>query len=381
MTVRFLDLRRRLRALGGELDRALGAVLEDGRLILGPAVEAFEEAFAAACGVRHTVGVASGTDALSIALAGVGVGAGDEVITAANTCVPTVAAIEAAGADPVLVDPDPRTFTLTADAVADAVGPRTRAVVPVHLYGHPADLPALASLASERGLKLVGDAAQAHGASVDGVPVGAWGDACAFSFYPTKNLGAIGDGGAVVTNDAAVAERARMLRSYGQRDGSLSQERGRNSRLDSVQAAALLVALPRLPGWNARRREIANRYRAALEGSPLVLPAVAPGTDHVFHLFVVRVSRREALRAELSRQGVETGVHYPHAIHEHPAYAQLGRSPGGLAVSEQLAREVLSLPLYPELSDDEVARVAGALLAALAGLELSAPSDAPPRST
>ena len=319
----------------------------------------FEREFAAWCGGREAVAVGSGTDALEFALRAGGVEAGDEVITAANTCVPTVAAIVAAGATPVLADVDPVTWTLDPDSAARACGPRTRAIVPVHLYGQCADLEALLDLAHERGLAVVDDAAQAHGAELGGRRVGALADATAFSFYPTKNLGAIGDGGAVVTDDSEVAERVRRLRSYGEADRYRSVGYGRNSRLAALQAAALRVKLPGLEAWNERRRQLAGRYRDELLGAELVLPVERPGTRHAWHLFVVRLRDRDAVRETLLAKGIEALVHYPRALHQHPGYASLAHA--GLEQSETLAREVLSLPLSPQLSDAELEQVCVAL--------------------
>ena len=294
MRVPFVDLGRQHRALREELDRALGEVLDGGRFIGGPHVEAFERAFAAYCGAREAVGVANGTDAVELALRALGVGSGDEVITAANTCVPTVAGIEAAGATPVLVDVDERTFTLDPGELADATTPRTRAIVAVHLYGQCADMGAVSAFAREHGLVLVEDAAQAHGAAFGGRRAGTLGDAAAFSFYPTKNLGAIGDGGAVVTDDPAVAAAVRELRSFGERGEGAAVRRGSNSRLDPLQAAVLSVKLPRLDAWNGRRRELADRYLDELPRE-LELPVEANGAYHVRHLFVVRSRARDAL--------------------------------------------------------------------------------------
>jgi dTDP-3-amino-3,4,6-trideoxy-alpha-D-glucose transaminase len=346
MNVPFLDLSRSVRALRAELDAAAQRTLDEAQFVLGGAVEEFERAWAEACGRAHAVAVASGTDALALSLRAAGIGPGDEVVTAANTCVPTVAAIEAAGATPVLADVDHVTWTLDPERVAAVIGPQTRAVVPVHLYGRPADT-ALADL----GLTVIEDAAQAHGA-----PLGN-GAAAAFSFYPTKNLGALGDGGALVTDDGALADRARRLRMYGEGERYRSDERGVNSRLDTLQAAFLLAKLPFLEQWTARRRELARRYLDAFD--EVGLPADHP--DHVWHLFVVRVPDRGAFRAALAEQGVQTAVHYPRAVHEHPAYRHLG---GHFPVAEALAREVVSLPLYAELTDEEAETVVSAVAAA-----------------
>ena len=365
MTIPFLDLRRQHAALRGELEEAFTAVVDDGRFVGGPHVEAFEREFAAFCGAADAVGVANGTDAIELALRALGVGPGDEVITAANTCVPTVAGIEAAGATPVLVDVDERTMTLDPGELEAATTSRTKAIVPVHLYGRCADMEAIGDHADRRGLLVLEDAAQAHGAAVGGRRAGTLGAAAAFSFYPTKNLGALGDGGAIVTGDPAVAAAARELRSFGERRGGEAVRRGSNSRLDPLQAAVLSVKLRRLDVWNERRRALAALYREELAGV-VDLPEEAPGEHHVFHLFVVRAPRRDELARTLERHGVGTLVHYPRAVHEHLAYRELAR-PGRLGRSERLAREVLSLPLYPELTDEEATAVASAVREACGG--------------
>jgi dTDP-4-amino-4,6-dideoxygalactose transaminase len=347
--IRFLELARETEEVRDVLDEAIARVVGSGTYILGDEVVAFERAFADYCGAREAVGVASGTDAITIALRALGVRPGDEVVTAANTCLATVVGIERAGAAAVLADVDPATATLEPASVEAALTPRTRAIVAVHLYGRRADMAALRDLATRRGVLLVEDAAQAHG-----VPdVARASGAAAFSFYPTKNLGALGDAGAVVTNAADVAERARALRAYG--------ERGFNSRLDALQAAVLRAKLPFLDGWNERRRALAEQYAALLAEAPVQLPE--PG-DHVFHLYVVRVRDRERVRQTLAAKGIDTAVHYPRAVHEEPAYKHLNVN-GALGVSERLCREVLSLPLYPQLSDAEVEVVAEALRAAI----------------
>jgi len=337
----------------------MAGVLDGGRFILGPAVERFEAEFARFCGVPHSVGVASGTDAITIALRALGIGPGDEVITAANTCVPTVAGIEASGATAVLCDVDD-SYTIDPERLEQAVTSRTRAVVPVHLYGQCADMDAVTTIARRHGLKVVEDAAQAHGAEYAGRRAGALGDAAAFSFYPTKNLGGIGDGGAVVTADSEVADRARRLRAYGERERYVSAERGTNSRLDELQAAILMTKLGHLGAANDARRSIARRYLEELEGLPLALPAERPGGRHVFHLFVVRPASRERFRTALEERGVDTLVHYPRPVHRHPAYAGLAEN-GRLTRAERFCDEVVSLPLYPELRDDEVSAVAAAV--------------------
>jgi dTDP-4-amino-4,6-dideoxygalactose transaminase len=356
--VPFIDLSRQVAGMRVQLESAFGRTLDGGRFVFGPLVEEFEQAFAGYCGVAHGIGVASGTDAIAIALRAVGIGAGDEVVTAANTCVPTVAGIEAAGATPILADVDTTTYTLDPASVEAALTERTRAVVPVHLYGQCADMQPLLELARTYDLKVVEDAAQAHGAEYAGQRAGALGDAAAFSFYATKNLGALGDAGMVVTNDSDVAARARLVRNYGEEERYRSVLSGTNSRLDALQAAILSEKLQRLDEWNERRRELADAYREQLGGSVLELPEEAAGRRHVFHLFVVRVPDRDRFRTTLDGAGVTTLVHYPRAVHEHPGYAHLRKD--GLERSERLCREVVSLPLYPELTDDEVAAVAAA---------------------
>ena len=361
MKVPFLDLSRQVGGIRAELDEAVRRVLDSGHFIFGSAVDEFESAFASFCGVRHAVGVASGTDAIAIALEAVGVAPGDEVLTAANTCIPTVAGIEACGAVPVLVDVDRKTLTLDPDLLAEACTPRTRAIVPVHLYGQCADMQPIIEFAHERDLRVVEDAAQAHGAGYGGRRAGALADAAAFSFYPTKNLGALGDAGAVVSDDDEVAEQVRLLRNYGEQNRYESVCRGRNSRLDTLQAAVLLVKLPFLNDWTARRRVLARRYLDGLGASGLDLPIEAVGREHVYHLFVIRTRERERLRTMLQRQDIGTLVHYPRPVHGHPAYESLGRD-RGLAVSEAASREVLSLPLFPELTDAEADAVVAAVL-------------------
>ena len=363
MNVPFLDLSRGIAALREEIDGAVRSVLDSGRFVLGPHVEDFEGAFARFCGARHCVGVASGTDAIAIALTASGVGPGDEVITAANTCIPTVAGIEAAGAVPVLADVEPGTLTLDPARVSDVLSEQTRAIVPVHLYGQCADVDPLLGLARAHGLKLVEDAAQAHGAEYRGRRAGTLGDAAAFSFYPTKNLGALGDAGAVVTNDDAVAERARKLRAYGERERYESVLAGRNSRLDELQAAILAVKLPHVEEWNERRRALAAAYCRELDSALLNLPAERHDSRHVYHLFVARVADRERFRATLTGSGVETLVHYPRPVHRNPAYTSLAHD--RLEVSEEAAADVVSLPLYPELTDAEAEIVVAAILEAL----------------
>lgn len=348
----FNDLKPLARELTAELEEAALRVLHSGWYILGPELEAFEAGFAAWHGTEHAVGVANGTDAIELALRALGIGPGDEVITVSHTAVATVCAVERAGATPVLVDVDEATFTMDPAAAAAAVTPRTRAIVPVHLYGQPADMGALVALASRHGLALVEDCAQAHGARLGGRLVGTFGHLAAFSFYPTKNLGALGDAGAVITGDAGLAEKLRRLRHYGQTVRYRHEERGVNSRLDEMQAALLRAKLAHLAAHTGARRRLAGRYGAGLEG--VIPPAVRPGAEHVFHLYVVRHPRRDALMAALSEQGIGTLIHYPIPVHRQAAYADLGYAPGTLPVTERIAGEILSLPLYIGLTEQNV---------------------------
>ena len=356
-----VDLKAAYRRLQAEIDAAVARVLAGGWYILGPEVSAFETEFAAWLGVGHVVGVASGTDAVLLALRALSVGPGDEVITVAHTAVATVAAIELAGATPRFVDIDPITYTLDPAQLAAAVTPRTRAIVPVHLYGAPADMDAVLSVARAHGLLVVEDCAQAHGARTRGRMAGTLGDAAVFSFYPTKNLGALGDGGAVATNRPEVAERLRLLRQYGWRERYVSDVAGTNSRLDELQAAILRVRLGHLEAENAARRRLAARYDAALAGLPITLPAARPDDCPVYHLYVIRTAARDALAEHLRARGIGTGVHYPVPVHRQPAYAHLGYGPGSLPATEAAAAGVLSLPMYPDLTETASDAVAAAI--------------------
>lgn len=344
-----------------EIEAAIARVLDRGWYILGPEVEAFEAEFAAFCGVAYGIGVGSGTEALHLALRALDIGPGDEVITVAHTAVATVVAIELAGARPILVDVHPSTYTLDPAHLEPAITPRTRGIIPVHLYGQPADLAPIQEIARRYGLWLIEDAAQAHGATYRGRPVGAWGDLACFSFYPTKNLGALGDGGMVVTNDTQLARRIRELRQYGWRSRYVSETAGFNSRLDEIQAAVLRVKLRYLEAENERRRALAQRYTALLAGCAVIPPAEQPDARHVYHLYVIRSSRRDDLRQALHNRGIATGIHYPLPIHLQPAYRHLHPGPGALPVTEHLAGEILSLPLYPELSEEQVEHIAQAI--------------------
>lgn len=354
------------------IEAAVRRVLDGGAYILGEEVAAFEADFAAwlagGDGALHAAGVASGTDALHVALRALGIGPGDEVVTTSFTAVGTVAAIELAGAIPVLADIDPETFTLDPEAAERALTPRTRALMPVHLYGASADLDGLLDLARRRGLRLIEDCAQAHGATHLGRRVGTFGDIGAFSCYPTKNLGALGDAGVVVTGDAALADRIRRVRQYGWDDRRLSGFPGLNSRLDAVQAAVLRAKLPGLDAANAARRRIAAAYDAVLGTGERVRSPRARGADgHVYHLYTVRTPERNRLQAFLAARGVETRVHYEEPVHRQPAYR--GRLAGSdrLPATESASREVLSLPMFPGLSDGDVATVCSALRDFIAG--------------
>ena len=352
------------------LESALLRVFRGGRFIGGPEGESFEREFARFCGARFAVGVSSGTSALRLALVAAGLRPDDEVVTTPFTFIATAEAITQAGGRVVFADIHPETGTLDPRAVQSALTRRTRAIIPVHLYGHPADMAPLRALARRRRLILIEDAAQAHGARYRGRPVGALGDAAAFSFYPSKNLGAIGDAGAVVTNDAQLADRVRRLRDHGRTRHYQHGEEGDNARLDAIQAAVLRVKLRRLAGWNRKRRALAALYRRVLtgdggrpEGRPYMLPEERPGCEAVYHLYTVRTAAREALRAHLAARGIETAVHYPTPLHLQPAYARLRHRPGAFPVAERWSREVLSLPLHPALTTSQVRAVAAAIRA------------------
>ena len=341
-----------------EIDRAVAAVLERGRYILGEETAALEKEFAAFAGCRYGIGVGSGTEAIHIALRALGIGNGDEVITVSHTAVATVAAIEAAGAVPVLVDIEPDYFTIDPEGIQKAVTTRTRAVIPVHLYGQPAALTEIMAIARARGLRVIEDCAQAHGASLMGKPVGSWGDLACFSFYPTKNLGAYGDGGMIVTNDAGLAEQCRLLREYGWAERYISSRPGFNTRLDEIQAAILRVKLAHLVDDNRRRRQHAARYDTLLAGTGLITPQCRPGSEHVFHLYVIRSKARNRLREYLHRNGIGALIHYPVPVHRQPAYRHRLRCPEDLGETEKAADEILSLPMYPELAGEDLQIVA-----------------------
>lgn len=340
--------------LRDEIAAALMRVLDGNSYILGPEVARFERALAAELGVGEVVGVASGTDALVLALLGLGIGSGDEVITASHTAGATVAAIRIVGATPVLIDVREDSYCLDPVCLQAAVSPRTKAVIAVHLYGHPADMAAIAAV----GIPVIEDCAQAQGALLDGKPVGAFGTAACFSFYPTKNLGAIGDGGALACRDAGIASRIRQLRTYGWSSPQYAElEGGRCSRLDELQAAVLSVKLKTLPAAIARRRAVAARYRSGFADLPLRLPCEAVGTEHAYHLYVVRSDRRDALESHLAASGIGTGRHYPLPVHHQPGLAAHARVPAPLNVTERISGEILSLPMFATITDSQVDRV------------------------
>ncbi len=343
-----------------EIDQAMAGVLERGWYILGQEVSEFEREFASYLGVRHVVGVASGTDAIHLALRACGVRPGDGVLTVSHTAVATIAAVEMSGAIPVLVDVDKCSYTMDPERVEAAIDEfkgaiAFKAILPVHLYGHPAPMEALAEIARRRGLALIEDCAQAHGAAIRERKVGAWSDASAFSFYPTKNLGALGDGGAIATDDDAFAASVRLLREYGWRERYVSAFPGFNSRLDEIQAAILRVKLRYLEQENERRRQLAALYSKLLFDTGVVLPQEQVGVRHVYHQYVIRASKRDNLREALKRQGIGTGIHYAVPAHQQPAYKdRVLCGAGGLQHTERLCREIISLPMHPHLLDSQV---------------------------
>lgn len=351
------DLKRQYRSIGAEIDQAIRGVLESGWFILGDNVRSFEQEFSEYCGASFGIGLASGTDALQFGLRACGIGEGDEVITAANSAFATATAISWTGAKPVFSDIDD-TYTIDVAKIEEKVTARTKAVVPVHLYGQPADLGALVEIAKKHDLKIIEDACQAHGAEYNGKKVGSVGDVGCFSFYPTKNLGAYGDGGMAITSHEDIAEKLRLLRDYGQVSRYDHRVKGYNSRLDELQAAILRVKLRKLDEWNVKRRQHAKLYDELLGSASVVTPIVRDDVLHAYHLYVVRSPYRDQLRQWLKENGVATDIHYPVPIHLQPAYSELGMERGSLPLTEQYAAEILSLPMYPELTRDEIKRCA-----------------------
>jgi dTDP-4-amino-4,6-dideoxygalactose transaminase len=337
-----------------EIDSAISRVLASGWYILGKEVWAFEREFAEYLNVSHAVGLGSGTDAIHVALRSGGIVPGDEVITVSHTAVATVAAIELSGATPVLVDIDPKRYTMDPTALLGAINAKTRAVVVVHLYGHPADMAQIKEICDKHDLLLIEDCAQAHGAAIGGKKVGTFGDFGAFSFYPTKNLGAFGDAGILVTNDPDAADRARAIRQYGWKERNNSSIPGLNSRLDEVQAAILRVKLPRLDSENERRKEIAHMYATNLHLDDLTTPSLADNCLHAYHQYVIRSNHRDALKEHLSTKGIETLIHYPIPVHLQDAYCEIVRISGKLTITEKICQEILSLPIHPYLTDEDI---------------------------
>lgn len=360
--VPFLDLRAQYLTIESEIREAIGDVMASCAFAGGRFVEEFESRFAGYCGTAHCVAVGNGTEALWIALVALGVGRGDEVITAANSFIATAEAVSMTGARPVFVDVDPATYAIDPDAAEAAVTPRTRAIIPVHLYGQCAEMDRLRAIADRHGLALLEDACQAHGAELGGRRAGSLGDAAAFSFYPGKNLGAYGEAGAVTTSDAALAARMRMLRDHGQSAKYHHDAIGWNARMDGIQGAVLTVKLRYIEQWTEARRAHAARYRELLSGLATTrLPTEGDGRRHVYHLYVVEVDERDAVKEALAAAGIHCGIHYPVPIPMQPAYGGTGRPTGTHPVAERAAGRLLSLPMYPELSDEQVARVAGEL--------------------
>ncbi|MBI4641836.1 MAG: DegT/DnrJ/EryC1/StrS family aminotransferase [Candidatus Tectomicrobia bacterium] len=358
MSVPFVDLAIQHKSLSYEIEKKLAACFKTCDFILGEEVQQFEEEFARFCGATYGIGVASGTEALHLALKACGVKRGDEVITVTHTFIATVLAISQTGAQPVLVDADQKTHTIDVSKIESAISPRTRAIVPVHLYGHPADMDPLLQIAEVYQLKVIEDACQAHGAVYKGRRVGSLGDAGCFSFYPSKNLGAYGDGGMILTNSEELAQEIRLLRDYGQIRKYHHEIKGFNSRLDTIQASILLVKLKKLEEWNRVRRQHAELYTQLLQETDLILPEPAPYGEHVYHLYVVRSPQRDALAHHLKARGIATGIHYPIPIHLQNAYQELRYRPGDFPIAESYAQTVLSLPMYPELRTDQIQYIA-----------------------
>ena len=362
----YLDLKAQYRSIKPEIDAALERVLDSCQFVLGPEVAAFEQDFAKYCGTSECIALNSGTSALHLALLAAGVGRGDEVVTVPFTFVASVAAVEYAGAKPVLVDIDPRSFTMDPAGIEGAITSRTKAILPVHLYGQPVDMDPIMEIARRHGLVVIEDAAQAHGAKYKGKPVGSIGDLACFSFYPGKNLGAYGEGGAVTTNNVELARIVRMLRDWGQDRKYHHVLRGFNYRMEGFQGSVLGVKLRHLEAWTEARRRIAEHYNQLLANCDVQTPEQMPWAHHVYHVYTLRIEDRDGMQSALAEQGVQTGIHYPIPVHLQPAYADLGYRTGSFPRAEAAAKQVLSLPLYPELSDKAVTEVAAAVLRAVA---------------
>ncbi|WP_041791393.1 DegT/DnrJ/EryC1/StrS family aminotransferase [Rhodoferax ferrireducens] len=357
MNIPFLDLKATYLELKPEIDAAIKRVLDSGWYILGEEVNAFEQEYAAYCEAKHCVGLANGLDALHLALSALGVGSGDEVIVPSNTYIATWLAVSHCGATPIPVEPDPATYNLDPMRIEAAITPRTKVILPVHLYGQPADMTPILAIARKHGLKVLEDGAQGHGARYKGKRLGAHGDVVTWSFYPGKNLGAFGDGGAITTNDEEIAERIRVLRNYGSRVKYVNEVRGFNSRLDPMQAAVLRVKLTVLDTWNARRAEIASRYQKGLANIGLTLPFVPEWSEPAWHLYVVQHPQRDALQKKLGEIGIGTLIHYPIPPHLQRAYAAAGYAKGQFPIAEQMANQLLSIPMGPHLEPEDVEKV------------------------
>ncbi|AEH25420.1 DegT/DnrJ/EryC1/StrS family aminotransferase [Pyrococcus yayanosii] len=351
----FVDLKREYHEIKEEIDSAIQRVLESGWFILGEELRKFEEEFAKYLGVKHVIGVNSGSDALYLAVKALGIGPGDEVITVSHTFISTVDAIVRNGAKPVFVDIDPETYTIDVNQIEKAITERTKAIIPVHIYGHPADMDPIMRIAEEYGLYVIEDASQAHGAEYKGRKVGSIGHVACFSFYPTKNLGAYGDAGAIVTNDYELAEKLRMMRNYGSLKKYYHEFIGVNSRLDEIQATILRVKLRHLDEWNDRRRRIAKIYNELLEDSEVIVPVEKEWAKHVYHLYVIRHKDRDKLQQHLLKNGIKTQIHYPVPVHLQKAYLDLGIRMK-LPVTERISLEILSLPIYPWLKEKEIVK-------------------------
>jgi dTDP-4-amino-4,6-dideoxygalactose transaminase len=372
--VRFVDLSAQHKPLESELKDVFSRVLANGSFVLGPEVEKFEKMFASYCEAEHCVTVTNGTAALQLVLQGLGVGFGDEVITVAHTFIATAEAINAAGARPVFVDIDPASYTMDPTKIEKAITSKTKAIIPVHLYGQPADMDAINTIAAKHGIPVIEDSCQAHGAKYKSRPTGSLGTAACFSFYPSKNLGACGEGGAVTTNDVELAKRIRMLRDHGSVKKYEHDFPAYNLRLEGIQGGVLAVKLPHLDGWNENRRVLAARYRELFAGSKVVTPKEMDYSHHVYHLYVVVVDDRDALKKALSEQGIENGLHYPVPLHLQKAYAYLGYKKGDFPVSEHVAANHVSLPMYAELPIEHVEYVAKTVLEVLECQPVASPS-------
>jgi dTDP-4-amino-4,6-dideoxygalactose transaminase len=365
MKIPLVDLKAQYASIKPDIDAAVQHILDETDFIGGRAVTEFEKSFAAYCGTRSAVGLANGTDALQLSLLALGVGKGDEVITAVNTFIATSEAISATGARPVFIDNDPQTYTIDVRKIEEKITPRTKAIIPIHLYGQPAAMDSINEIAARHNLVVIEDAAQAHGASFKGKTVGTLGRLACFSFYPGKNLGAYGDAGAIATNDEALADKVRMLANHGRLKKYEHEIEGYNSRLDTLQAAILSVKLRHLRAWTEKRQRNASAYSQLLaHAATIVTPVVHPDAMHVFHLYVVRVQQRERVQQALKDEGIATGIHYPIPLHLQPAYKYLGLPTGSFPVAERFASEIMSLPMYPELSADQIAFICDTLIKA-----------------